>query len=288
MKPRFKRIYIEISNVCNLNCSFCPKSLREARFLSDEEFLHIINEVQPFSDFVYFHVKGEPLLHPSLSYFLKICEEKRVNVNITTNGTLLKEKEEILLSSKAVRQINISVHSFSENEGEKGYLDSVISFARRASKNGIFVVLRLWNLTGERTTDDITKKSIEKIGVLCPEINLFEKMKIQRSVTISPNLFVSFEKLFEWPTLSRDYECDGYCHGTRDQIAILSDGVVVPCCLDAEGVVNLGNIFTQPFEEIVNGERFKAIYDGFTARRAVEPLCRKCTFKARFDRVIKI
>lgn len=286
MKMRFKRIYIEISNVCNLNCSFCSKTNREAKFLSEEEFLHIINEVRPFSDFVYFHVKGEPLLHPSLPYFLRVCEENNVNVNITTNGTLLEEKADILLSSKALRQVNISVHSFSENE-EEGYLERVICFARRASEKGIFVVLRLWNLTGERTTDEITKNSIKKIGEICPEIDLLEQMKIKRSVTLSPNLFVSFEQLFEWPTLSREYDCDGYCHGGRDQIAILSNGVVVPCCLDGDGVVNLGNIFTQPFEEIVNSKRLKAMYDGFTARRAVEELCRKCTFKSRFDKTFK-
>ncbi len=284
MKMRFKRVYIEISNVCNLNCSFCSKSKREARFLSEDEFLHIIKEVRPFSDFVYFHVKGEPLLHPSLPCFLKVCEENGVHVNITTNGTLLGEKEDVLLSSKALRQINISVHSFSENEADRDYLDKVIAFAQKASEKGIFAVLRLWNLTGERTTDEITERSIKKIGELCPEADLLEEMKKKRSVTVKNNLFVSFEKLFEWPTLESECEFDGFCHGTRDQIAILSNGVVVPCCLDGEGVVNLGNVFEQSFESIVNGERLNAIYNGFTARCAVEELCRKCTFKSRFER----
>lgn len=287
MKKRFKRIYIEISNVCNLNCSFCSKSKRDARFMSKEEFSHIINDIKPFSDYVYFHVKGEPLLHPCLEDFLKICQNAKINVNITTNGTLLKEKEDILLSSKSLRQINISVHSFSENESDKEYLDKVISFAKRASGKGIFAVLRLWNLTGERTTDQITENSINRIGKICPEIDLLKEMKERRSVTLGDNLFVSFEELFEWPTLKVKNESDGYCHGTRDQIAILSNGVVVPCCLDGEGVINLGNIFTQSFESIVNGEKLRAIYDGFTSRKAVEELCRKCTFKSRFDTKFK-
>lgn len=284
MKKRFKRIYIEISNVCNLNCSFCSKTDRATKFLNEKEFTHIINEIKPFSDYVYFHVKGEPLLHPQLERFLKICENAKLNVNLTTNGTLLKENEQLLLSSDAIRQINISVHSFSENECDAHYLTNVISFAKKASEKGTYVVLRLWNLTGDRSTDLITENCIKTIGNLVPEIDLLEEMKTKRSVTILKNLFVSFEELFEWPSLESNFNRDGYCHGTRDQVAILSNGVVVPCCLDAQGIINLGNIFETPFESILNSSRFNAIYNGFAKRNAVEVLCKKCTFKSRFDK----
>jgi MoaA/NifB/PqqE/SkfB family radical SAM enzyme len=252
--------------------------------MTREEFLHVVSQVRPFSDFVYFHVKGEPLMHPDLEYFLQVRKQNSLKVNITTNGTLLLKKGDLLISSDAVRQVNISVHSFSENQAQNDYLDSVINFAKEASQKGIFVVLRLWNLTGMRETDEITKKSISYINrTLCPDADLFSEMKLKRSFTVSKSLFVSFEEQFEWPTLKSEHLKDGYCHGGRDQIAILSNGTVVPCCLDAEGVIDLGNIFKMPFKDIVTGKRLKDICDGFTARRACEILCKKCTFKSRFD-----
>lgn len=283
-KMRFKRIYVEISNICNLSCSFCPRTSREKKMMSREEFSRVITQVRPYSDFVYFHVKGEPLIHPELEYFFKVCEENHVKVNITTNGTLLKEKKDVLLNAKSLRQVNVSLHSFSENQSQGNYLDTVLDFAKEASQKGVYVVLRLWNLSGERETDEVTKNTIRYINrVLCPDVDLFNEMKIKRNYTVSKSLFISFEEQFEWPSLNSTHFADGYCHGTRDQIAVLSNGVVVPCCLDAEGVVNLGNVFESEFSDIVNGERIRAIYNGFTARCAVEELCKKCTFKSRFD-----
>lgn len=275
---------MEISNVCNLSCSFCPRSKREKTVMTREQFCHAISEIKPFCDFVYFHVKGEPLMHPDLEYFLKVCEENSLKVNITTNGTLLSEKKDILLFSSALRQLNVSVHSFEDKKLQQSYLENAVEFSKILAEKGVYAVLRLWNLSGERNVDEITKESIDYINrTLCPDIDLFEKMKEKRSVCALKNLFISFEEKFEWPSLESDHCADGYCHGARDQVAILSDGTVVPCCLDAEGVVNLGNVFKTPFSQIITSKRFTDIKNGFAARRAVEKLCKKCTFKSRFD-----
>ena len=105
---RFKKVYIEITNVCNLSCNFCPKTKRESGFLSVDKFKKVINEVKEYTDHVYFHLMGEPLLNKDLAEFLDICAENNLKVNITTNGTLLNKQKDVLLNAKSLRQVNIS------------------------------------------------------------------------------------------------------------------------------------------------------------------------------------
>ena len=120
-KKRFKKIYIEITNSCNLKCSFCPEGKRIKEFISVENFEIIINQIKPYTNLIALHVKGEPLLHPKLKEILDICEKENILVNITTNATLLEKNKDILISSKAVRQLNLSLHSITKNENTDTY-----------------------------------------------------------------------------------------------------------------------------------------------------------------------
>ena len=90
---RFSRCYLEITNRCNLSCSFCPKTKRPARTLSPAEFRLLAEKIRPYTDYLYLHVLGEPLMHPELETLLGICGELNFRVVITTNGTLLPAQE---------------------------------------------------------------------------------------------------------------------------------------------------------------------------------------------------
>jgi len=284
---KFKRVYIEISNICNLNCSFCSPLKRKTQSLNIEQFTHIVKQIKPHTSFVYFHVKGEPLMHKNLKDFLDICYENGLRVNLTTNGTLLKRQQELLLQNKAVRQVNISLHSFNEqdNINNQEYIQTALEFARLANEKNIYVVLRLWNLSKDNQTDEnslaIMTEIEQKFALITP---LIEHMGGRQSVKIARNVFVGWEQEFEWPTLQNEFVSDtGFCYGMRHQIAILVDGTVVPCCLDANGEAPLGNVFTQNFADIIQTKRAKAIKHGFENRLAVDPLCKKCSFRTKFD-----
>ena len=93
---KFKKIYVEITNKCNLNCSFCSKLKRELKTMSKDEFKHVISEIKPYTDYIYLHLKGEPLIHPDLEDILKIAKENNIIVNITTNGTKLSDTLDII------------------------------------------------------------------------------------------------------------------------------------------------------------------------------------------------
>lgn len=273
-----KKVYLEITNICNLSCAFCPGTKREKRMLTEEEFAVLARKLRPHAEYLYFHLMGEPLLHPLLDVFLKTAGELGFKVIITTNGTLVEEKGEILRRNPALIKVNLSLQSFEANMGGdlKAYLAGCIRFAEKANAAGKRCELRLWNRNGLET--------------LNPEIEAqlaaaFPKpwKKSREGWKLRENLWLEPGDRFDWPDLAkadRGERC--FCYGLRDQIGVLCDGTVVPCCLDHEGDIALGNLFRQELDEILNTERARRIRDGFSERRAVEALCRSCGYARRF------
>ncbi|MDF2800955.1 MAG: radical domain protein [Anaerocolumna sp.] len=285
---QFKKIYIEITNVCNLACAFCPTSKRKAEFMDLETFKKIIEDITPYTDYVSFHVKGEPLLHKDLGDFLDICADHKLKVNITTNGTKISEVVGILKTKPALRQINFSVHSFGGTSGEARlvYLNNLIQNAKKLrASTGVLISYRFWNLGGsgrESENEDLLR-------ILEHEYNLAYEIKLTsdnvRGIPIAEKVFVNQDYEFEWPHLDKEEdEGIGFCHGLRNQAAILVDGTVIPCCLDQEGDINLGNIKKTTFTEIIQSERAVNLYNGFSKRQAVEELCRKCGYRRKFSK----
>lgn len=282
---KFKKVYVEITNVCNLNCNFCPKTARKLKFMDEKEFEHIIKEIKPYTDYVYFHLMGEPFLNKELKTFLEISKENQLKVNITTNGTLINEVKNILLNAAALRQVNISLHSFEANEEKvdfRKYINNIIDFVLEAAeKTNIICSLRLWNLDTRYSANNAMNVDIFKLLEEEFEINcdLRECLKEKNSFKLRKNVYISMGEKFKWPSLKVEELGErAFCYGLRDQIGILVDGTVVPCCLDSDGSIPLGNIFENHLEEILNSKRAKDIYNGFSERKAVEELCKRCGF----------
>ena len=289
---KFKKVYLEITNVCNLSCDFCPQTMRKPEFMMVETFRVTSDQIKPYTDYIYFHVKGEPLLHPDIDQILDICHEQGFRVNITTNGTRINQMKNKLYGKPALRQINFSLHSFDGNEalGDKtDYIDNIISFTREATLSGdLLISYRLWNLDENNEINQERKKNSQLLETIEKEFKLpykiQEKVIPGRGIKIADQIYLNQDHQFQWPDL-KEIEDDGkgFCYGLRNQIAILVDGTVVPCCLDGEGVINLGNIKITHFSEIIEDKRATNIIDGFSRREAVEELCRKCGYRKRFD-----
>lgn len=289
---RFKKIYTEITNVCNLACSFCPKTMRAPEFMKLDTFSEILDQISGYTDYIYFHVKGEPLLHPDIDKFLDLSFEKGFKANITTNGTLISRAGDKLFDKPALRQVNFSLHSFDDNEGlcsMDEYIGNIFSFVRRAiASTGILISLRLWNLNESNQINIERERNCHILGMIEKEFNLQyrieEKLIPERGIKLLDRVFLSQDYEFKWPDLNEEEgSINGFCYGLRSHAAILVDGTVVPCCLDGEGVINLGNIHNTSFIEIIEGERARCIFDGFSRRQSVEELCRKCGYIKRFN-----
>lgn len=288
---KFKKFYIETTSICNLACSFCPPTHRQAQFIQVEDFRKILDDIKPHTDYIYFHVKGEPLLHPKMDQLLDISHEKGFKVNITTNGTLLPKVRHKLFGKPALRQMNFSLHSFDGHEGStdrEGYLRNVLSFVREAvAQSDLIVSFRLWNLTRDNETNLKRMRNRATLEIIEREFNLDyrieEKVVPGSGVKLAERIYLNQDHEFEWPDLrAQEDDGKGFCHALRNQAGILVDGTVIPCCLDGEGVINLGNVYQTPFSEIVEGERANRLYEGFSRREAVEELCRKCGYRKRF------
>ena len=276
------KIYLEITNICNLDCTFCHKTSRAKKRMTQEEFDLLLGKLDGKARYLFFHLMGEPTLHPLLPHFIEAAREKGFLPVITTNGSLLAEKGEALLASLPYK-ISISLHAPEANAAfsSTGYLESCIRFAKEAASRGCIIALRLWNLGSGVDNSNILSCLHEAF----PEE--WHDIRGGSSQRLSHKIFLEWGERFDWPDPAMpeaDPDADLFCYGLRDQVGVLVDGTVVPCCLDADANLALGNLFASELDEILSSPRAKEIYNGFTRRRAVESLCRKCGYARRFSK----
>lgn len=278
---RFQKIYVEITNKCNLSCSFCSKDNREIKELSLHEFDTILNKIRQYTNCIYLHVKGEPLLHSKFEEMLEITKKYNLNVKITTNGTLLNNRLITLQKFDNIRQINISLHS--ENS-IKDYFEKVFKTSDILSLK-IPIVYRIW-LLNDYHLDKLSTIIVDKIIAYYNLNNSFyEKVLKEKNIKIKDNIYLDKDNEFTWPDNINDNNNNfGKCLGTRSHIAILSNGDIVPCCLDSKAILKLGNIFENDLEEVLNSKLFKEINHGFKNNKLVCNLCKNCNFrKIKFE-----
>lgn len=275
---RFRKIYLEISNVCNLSCAFCPGTKRQKRFMTEAEFTSLLPKLRPFTDYLYFHLMGEPLLHPLLPRFLELAVKAGFKVILTTNGTLLHKRQNELLDAMDLHKVNISLHAFEANDLDvpfETYLQQCFEFGKQA-EGKLLTVFRLWNGGG---ADALNEQILAKLRDFFPEPWVVEP----RGTRIGNRVYLEYGDKFDWPDLSADDHGEAcFCYGLRDQIGVLCDGTLVPCCLDHDGDLPMGNLFREEMEDILAAPPAKTIYNGFTDRKAVMPLCRRCGYARRF------
>jgi len=271
---KFRKVYVEITNICNMNCSFCPETNRAKAIMDSGRFEYIAKQVVQYTDYVYLHVKGEPLLHPNLKEILNICNKYNLKVNISTNGTLLKDKYELL---KEIRQLNVSLHSFEKQDEIKleEYINNTLTVCDELAKAGVIIRYKLWNVKEENCTSN---------AKIIQMLNKRYNVEIQNSLydkdkKIAYNIFLSIKVPFKWPDIQDENKDDTTCYGLRRQIAILVDGTVVPCCVDNNGDINLGNIFETSLETILNSDMALKIKKGFEDNKCIHTLCKKCEYR---------
>ena len=279
------KAYVEITNRCNLSCAFCPKTRRAKKEMTAEEFSRIASRLRGAVKYLYLHLMGEPLCHPALGEIMDCAAGLGFRICITTNGTLLAQRgDTVLRRSGSIHKVSVSLHAL-EGSGApmamEDYLDGVWTFCARARERGVYCAQRLWNDGGADGRNGEILSFLEK-RTGTPPLDL--PVTRSRSRVLGEGLFLEVEHPFSWPALTAAETGTQFCFGLRDQIGVLADGTVVPCCLDHEGDVPLGNLLCQSLREILNGPRAKAVYDGFSNRAPAEALCRRCGFATRFNK----
>ncbi|MBE6551296.1 MAG: radical SAM protein [Ruminococcaceae bacterium] len=279
----YSKVYIEITNICNKSCTFCHKTKRKKRRMSFDEFKTVCGKLKGKTEYLYYHLMGEPLTHPLLPDFIEYASSMGFRSAVTTNGSLLAEKGDALIE-KGVYKVSISVHSFEDGEKEEyeRYLSDCFDFADKASKKGVLTVLRLWNKGYDNGRNISTLELLEK---RFPKGKDNEWHEGRRGVRIRDKLHLEYGERFEWPDMNaKEYGSDVFCYGLKDHFGILVDGTVVPCCLDSEGNIPLGNIYESSADEILSSARAVDMFNGFSVRKASEELCKRCGYAQRFNK----
>lgn len=269
------RCYLEITNICNLDCLFCPKTKRARHSLSPVEFDLLTDRLQGRVKFLYFHLMGEPLLHANLPEFVVMARKKGFVPVLTTNGTLVSRAGALIDAQPHKVQISLHSHEGNGLHNLEKYANDVMDFAKAAAERGIIIVLRLWN-QGGYDSENARLMELLATHIQRPWTQRYDGWRL------AGNIYLEFDNMFEWPDSERDeYVADeAFCYALRNQIGVLADGTVVPCCLDHDGDIALGNLFEQSLEEVLASPRSRAIFEGFTRHEAVEPLCRRCGYAA--------
>ena len=263
----FKKVYIEITNSCNLKCDFCIQNKRDKMFMTEGAFLEVLKKLKGHTKYLYFHILGEPLLHPQIRTFIRDAKEEGFHVNITTNGYLISKIRNI----SNLRQLNISLHSYDEkyNISLEDYLNSIFEVVDNLEDT--YISYRLW----------IKNQYTERILTILNEHygTTIKLSDIKNNITLKDNIFINSFHEFIWPDIENDfYSKSGTCYALRDHVGILVDGTIVPCCLDSKGDINLGNIFKNSMDEVLESDRVVKMRQGFQNQEKCEELCRHCSF----------
>jgi len=285
-------VYIEITNVCNLHCSFCPcgKTPENRTFMDSKLFEQSLAGAQEIgASNIYFHVLGEPTLHPGFAHYLKKLEQTPLKLTLTTNGTTIERTGRQILASPAVRQVNFSTHAYAElsRETAERHLQNVLDFCRLAivERPDLYINLRLWNVGAEEASpwnSYMLKRIHETFSV---DVTPGHFCSRHKSFNITGRLYLHEDTRFEWPKSDERTGKEiiaGTCRALDTHVAILHDGRVVACCLDHSGQITLGQIGEQSLAEILESPLARNILEGFAKHELRHPFCQTCNFCKRF------
>ena len=287
---KFYRVYIELTNVCGLSCSFCPTKELPNKQMDLVFFESIIKQAKHYTKEIACHVVGDPLTQSNLHEYLDIIHKHGLKAMLTTSGYFLKKHAYDTLFHPCVKQINISLNSFNKNDTSltfEQYITPVLSLCHEKleREEELFINLRVWNLDemmSEHTFNEILFTKInESFSTNLVLKDIYKERP--KSIRLASKILVHFDNYFEWPSLKNKNYGDGTCQGLQSHVAILASGKVVPCCLDCDGIIELGDLHEDSLETILNSNRALTMLKGFKEGKAVEELCQKCSYKERFN-----
>ena len=287
---KFYRIYIELTNVCGLTCSFCPTKELPNKEMDLVFFESVIKQAQKFTKEIACHVVGDPLTLSNLHEYLDIIHKYGLKAMLTTSGYFLKKHTYDTLFHPCVKQINISLNSFNKNDTSltfEQYLNPILSLcdAKLKQEKELFINLRVWNLDEMMSEYSFNEILFDRLSSSFDVSLSLDTIYTDRpkSIRLASKILVHFDSYFEWPSLNNKSYGHGTCQGLQSHVAILASGKVVPCCLDCDGVIELGDLHEMRLDDILNTTRTLNMLEGFKEGKAVEELCQKCSYKERFN-----
>ncbi|MGX3011483.1 radical SAM/SPASM domain-containing protein [Helicobacter sp. 23-1044] len=335
-----KKIYIEISDICGLKCSFCPvpKGIRGVMDL--ELFKKAVAESAHYTNLIALHILGDPLCVENLSYYLAVAKSANLKVEITTSGVNLANLTNFdLLLNAPIKQVNFSLDALMELKNKELLLElllaRIVEFCKykKAIKSQIFVNLRVQKRARNRDLVAFLEREFDarNLGQYLDDSQICDSR-----VKLGERVIIDFRSVFEWsdlknppslaegargwvkpdnihnqnpPPLSpsaregeqvdstsarngktnespqNEFAIKGTCLALKSHIGILSNGEIVPCCMDSQGVLSLGNINDTTLDSALKSQKAQKMLNGFRKNRILEPFCKACDYRKRFTKI---
>lgn len=290
-----KKIYIELSDICHLACSFCPAQKGVRGVMSPAVFSQALDHALPLSNRIALHILGDPCALPNLADYLAIAHSKGAEIELVTSGAFFHKHSPQALLSPPIYQLSISL--------EAGLDNAITNYASRlapllayhSQHPSCFLNLRVQDSSlyqnpqalcallrqilpeSTFTPTHNAYHSVLHHALACDDIHaLFDE---KGRIRLWSRAFLIKKTHFTWAGFATMPKSRKSCHALTQQIGILSDGTIVPCCMDTQGVINLGNIAHISLQEALRSPRAQAMIAGFSQGIAIEQLCQRCGFK---------
>jgi radical SAM protein with 4Fe4S-binding SPASM domain len=255
-----------------------------------EFFESIVQQAKPFTKEIACHVVGDSLTLSNLGDYLDIIHKYNMKAMLTTSGYFMKKHPYETLFHPAVKQINVSLNAFNKNDTSitfEQYMKPILAlcYEKVKQEKELFINLRMWNLDemmSEKAFNTELFEWLQSAFNVVLDLNKLDP-KEQKSIRLDNKVLLHFDNYFEWPSLKNPMYGHGTCQGLSSHIGILANGEVIPCCLDSDGVMALGNLHKQRLADVVYGTRATAMIEGFKHAQCSEELCLKCSYKNRFN-----
>lgn len=317
---RFSIFLLELTSHCNMCCDFCPDGImKRPRGLMDAGLAKkVMRELagKRMCERVFFHVMGEPLLHPRFDELARHAHECGLKLSLYTNSSLLTEKHIERLLSVPIDNLTLSIQSIDQDSfvlrragrlSYGNYVGGVERFLRMkverrhpgkvtmhymvgnvkpGSPGGLLIVSK------EQAEGVIRKwqaffRGLDPEGAAraaAPPVSLAD---VERDYPVYPGVVLFLKAAHHWAgaMVQVGYEFrpseSGYCAAisggaAAGTFAVLWNGAVTYCCNDYEGTLALGNANEQTIEEIYAGPKAAAIRENAARGRLIHPTCQRC------------
>jgi MoaA/NifB/PqqE/SkfB family radical SAM enzyme len=275
--PPLPSVYwADVTSECNLKCIMCPQSRglkpRQAK-MPVEMFRSIIDDVRENHPLIKLYLSGEPLLHEGLFEMIEYAGAGGCRTMIHTNATALtKEMSERILAS-ALTFLCFSFDGCTPEIYER--LRPPASFAQVSSNIRQYLDLRRQCGGGPHTAIEIIRMR-ETEGLLT---DFVQEWMAAGADDVHIVDCLTWHGLVDDRRIGCRPDAAGYkpCAAPFQHGCILSDGTVVPCCLDVNGRMPLGNVAATRFRDIWAGNSYRRLrLEMLTGAFPPDSICAHC------------